>query len=329
MRILNVRQTGLIAVLVLLFALLFGGCGKDKSEESALGTVRVAYIPYSPTLPFFVALEENLFEKHGLAVEPVRLSGSSTAIQAIAAGNVDISFNNNLSASLPYLDKNPGAFKLILPSVETKDANYDYVLVRPDLYGEPVAAFAERTIGLRRGAVDKVLSDLYFQKEGGFSLEQTAYHQFESSALIQQFIAGNLDVLVTVDPDATILLSQSHARLFQRFYRGKILDPFPAAATSVSSDLLRERPNAVSAFEDAIVEALNLMVERADQYRSILPKYIPDLPPDVAAKVGLPQFVTEPASIDSQLRELMLIYQTHEITTTLLRPEEVFYQYER
>ena len=63
------------------------------SAQSAVALDKVKF-PYSPisyhSLPFLVAYEAKLFEKHGLEVDPVFAGASSLIVQSMLAGEADL-----------------------------------------------------------------------------------------------------------------------------------------------------------------------------------------------------------------------------------------------
>ena len=57
----------------------------------ALDKVKFLYSPISyHSLPFLVAYEAKLFEKHGLEVDPVFAGASSLIVQSMLAGEADL-----------------------------------------------------------------------------------------------------------------------------------------------------------------------------------------------------------------------------------------------
>jgi ABC-type nitrate/sulfonate/bicarbonate transport system substrate-binding protein len=72
-KIQNLKWGGIIA-LVVVFAL----CGAvAHAAQRELQKLTVGYTPVSgAALPFFVAVEEKLFQKHGLEISPVFMGGS-------------------------------------------------------------------------------------------------------------------------------------------------------------------------------------------------------------------------------------------------------------
>lgn len=77
---------------MVLIALLSSVVGAHAAEKSLL-KLTVGYTPISgAALPFFIAVEEKLFQKHGLDVSPVFMGGSPLINSAILAGEFPIGY---------------------------------------------------------------------------------------------------------------------------------------------------------------------------------------------------------------------------------------------
>jgi len=96
-KIQNLKWGGIIA-LVVVFAL----CGAAAhAAQRELQKLTVGYTPVSgAALPFFVAVEEKLFQKHGLEISPVFMGGSPLINSAILAGEFPIGYTGG-GAVLP------------------------------------------------------------------------------------------------------------------------------------------------------------------------------------------------------------------------------------
>jgi NitT/TauT family transport system substrate-binding protein len=77
--------------MVLAATLVFGVCA--QAAEKGLSKLTVGYTPISgAALPFFIAVEEKLFQKHGFEVSPVFMGGSPLINSAILAGEFPIGY---------------------------------------------------------------------------------------------------------------------------------------------------------------------------------------------------------------------------------------------
>ena len=80
------RLCSTLAFLVLLAALV-----SSIAPAAALDKIKFPYSPISyHSLPFLIAYEARLFEKHGLEVDPVFAGASSLIVQSMLAGEADL-----------------------------------------------------------------------------------------------------------------------------------------------------------------------------------------------------------------------------------------------
>jgi ABC-type nitrate/sulfonate/bicarbonate transport system substrate-binding protein len=85
------RDTRWWVVIFLITALSFGV--RAQAAEKNLPKLTVGYTPISgAALPFFIAVEERLFQKHGFEVSPVFMGGSPLINSAILAGEFPIGY---------------------------------------------------------------------------------------------------------------------------------------------------------------------------------------------------------------------------------------------
>ena len=88
-------------VLSFLSPLLFTPSVPAQAAQRELQKLTVGYTPVSgAALPFFVAVEEKLFQKHGLEISPVFMGGSPLINSAILAGEFPIGYTGG-GAVLP------------------------------------------------------------------------------------------------------------------------------------------------------------------------------------------------------------------------------------
>jgi ABC-type nitrate/sulfonate/bicarbonate transport system substrate-binding protein len=73
------------------YIVLLAATTSSFAPAMALDKVKFPYSPISyHSLPFLVAYEAKLFEKHGLAVEPIFAGASSMIVQSMLAGEADL-----------------------------------------------------------------------------------------------------------------------------------------------------------------------------------------------------------------------------------------------
>jgi NitT/TauT family transport system substrate-binding protein len=71
-----------LLILALLMVFICSGC---KEED----TLKIGLLPNEEVLPFYVAIEEGLYQKHGVDVEVVHFQSAAERDAALQAGAVD------------------------------------------------------------------------------------------------------------------------------------------------------------------------------------------------------------------------------------------------
>ena len=90
-----------LSALSLLSPLLFALSVPAHAAQRELQKLTVGYTPVSgAALPFFITIEEKLFQKHGLEISPVFMGGSPLINSAILAGEFPIGYTGG-GAVLP------------------------------------------------------------------------------------------------------------------------------------------------------------------------------------------------------------------------------------
>jgi len=98
-----------ILFVTLLVALLVAACGAQAetsemeadtgvpNEAAEPVTLKIAVLPIIDTLPLYVAQQQGIFKKHGVAVELIPVASAPERVQLMAAGQVDGTINETLA----------------------------------------------------------------------------------------------------------------------------------------------------------------------------------------------------------------------------------------
>jgi hypothetical protein len=82
-------RTAFITLLLVVFLPACSGSGVAQPTPEPV-KVKVLSMPYITFAPFFIAQDEGYFAEQGLEVEFVQFDGLSTAIPALAQGEIDV-----------------------------------------------------------------------------------------------------------------------------------------------------------------------------------------------------------------------------------------------
>ncbi|MCH8147056.1 MAG: ABC transporter substrate-binding protein [Planctomycetes bacterium] len=275
----------LLAHVLLAVLTLVASCSKDEPKGAAK-PIRLGYVPYSSSLPAFVAAERGLFEARKLVVKLRRFETSNEAMIALVTGKTDGVMGIGLASLLAIEHKTPGKFKMIWYAIET-DANWVNALLVPtssdvagieELRGQTVATFAGATQIMNLQAIfDKALGDS----------KSVTLSQISPNLQLQVLETGDVAALFAIEPQVTIALTRGLGRVLVDNPRCKyILDPFPAGGGILSTTLLSKRASDAEKLRGALDEAIELIRHDESGAKLLLPKYTP-IEPEIAGKSRL------------------------------------------
>ena len=304
------NRTALGVISVVLFSLvIYGGRLYFKpSHLPKVPSVRLVYIPTSSGLPFFVADHKGYLKLDGAEVVVIRAESPSEAINLILAGRADIAIQLNMSGVFGALIASPNTFKCFMPTIETDDSNFDYILVPEASSISAPEDFRGKTIGLRQGPTDLLLAQLYLRKHGIDAQKDVILLQMQSKQLLDGLHSKSIDAAFTNDPDATIGINNLKIVTFKRFYRGELLNPFPATCNLVRTKFVNENPALFEHVVIALKRAINDINKDLGSSLTVMPHYTP-IEPKLASKVGVPVFSTDYMIYTELLQKLANVYE--------------------
>lgn len=199
--------------------------------------------------PLYLAIDQNIFKRHGLDVRVVYVRGGSLAVQTGIAGGADVLDGSDSIVILSSLQAGP-KLKVIGSLVNTFPFK---VVGKPELAENPrngrfgMSRFGSASdFSLRLFAKSKGLNpdrDIRIMQMGG---------QPDRLAALQ---SGIVDASVFQEPEASILVSKGF-KMIHDFAAKPI--PFPFSGYSASPSALEKNRPAVIAYLKAMTEALHV-----------------------------------------------------------------------
>ena len=192
-----------IISVLLIFILMLGlvGCGNDKTAQEK--NVKIGLLRIDDSIPFYVAQEEGLFEKHQVNVELLSFSSSSDQSVAMEAGELDMAMNDMIVQSL--MKKNGTDTKIVQLSFGATPEEGRFVVVAnpnsqiktpKDLEGKKVAI-----------STNTMMDYLFEQFEQIYGLDGTKIEKINMPNLmlrVEALLAGNdIDAAILPDPLAS------------------------------------------------------------------------------------------------------------------------------
>ena len=255
------RSVGVTILLALLFS-------DAQAAEKTLLKLTVGYTPISgAALPFFIAVEEKIFQIHGLEVSPVFMGGSPLINSAILAGEFRIGYTAGgavISSRLAGSDLIAIAAPL---SVLTIDA-----WAKPDI--KSVSDIRGKRIGVTRiGAATHFAALSMLDSAGIKSNEVTFIQNGGVGESLAALIGGRVDASLIGYPFGLKAKAAGFPLLFRPMDSEYGL--FPTAVIAARDSWLKDPRNrkVAIAFLRALHEGLQLTQESPDAVKRALRKY--------------------------------------------------------
>jgi ABC-type nitrate/sulfonate/bicarbonate transport system substrate-binding protein len=288
-----------LPALALLSLLVTSGCVENQAGES---TISVAYIENASNWPFFVASEKGLFEKSGLKVQAINAKDSTEALNALLARKVDVSIENTYSALFAIEGTSPGTVRLFFPCSETPQRFVSHFLVASDSSVRKPEELKGKRIGTYTGSTQLLTLKLFLRSYLNWDPDKDVQIiQVAPSLQLQALTAGQYDALFTIEPFASAALAKGVARDILPYARGKILDPFPAGASSIRAGSLQTKKDALRKLYAAMVRGAEFIERNPPEAKAILAKWT-NLDQASSEHVGGYEYHTF-AAFDGQKRE--------------------------
>lgn len=294
-------------LLVMLVAAVVAGYVIRRGGEGRGAAVSLAYLPTAEAAPLFVALEEKLFEKHGLRPMVTELRAAPLVTQAVAAGHADVGFANTVSF---LLARAAGVPLQPIGGVQVVDRNRvrAALLVRPGDSIWTVADLRGRTIAVdqARNLVELALRKVL--RHAGVEAADVRFVEIPYAKMESALRTGRVDAVPLVEPYWT-RAAGGEFRILAYPLAEAFADAEIAGWFTLES-WRDERPEAARAVDRALREAIAWMEkpENEPQARRIIARYT-GTDSLTSARMAYPSF--RPGFTPERIRALVLDMVTH------------------
>jgi NitT/TauT family transport system substrate-binding protein len=271
----------------------------DDAASGELTPVRVAALPIAETGALWGAIEEGIFEDHGLEIEVVPAQGGANAIPALLSGDIQFAIGQPFgpiradAQNLGVVIIGDYANSLADGTdVNAVVAPADSGITRPaDLAGKKVSV---NTIG----AAGDLTIRKAVQDDGG-DPSTIEFVEVAFPDVPAQLEAGTMDAAWAPDPFRAMIVGGGGTSVVQP-YQATI--PGLSVLTSITTQkLIDEDPDLVAAYSEAMAEALEWASGNEQAVRDAIATNL-KIPAEAAAGITLPEFTWE-LDVDN-IREL-------------------------
>lgn len=276
-----------------------GGSTEGSPGDGELTEVRVAALPIANMAPLYIAIENGYFAEEGLEIVTEGTQGGAAAIPAMIAGDIDITYTDNV----PIIT----AVAKGLPLVEIgqltqirEDDEAVGVFVRDDSPIQAPSDLAGATLAVNSlGNVThlRVLVDL---ENEGVSADEVTFVEMPMTEIASGITAGRVDAGFMVEPFTTMIKAQGARQVTDA--ANALTAGIPADGLAATRQFVQENPETVAAFVRALERGMADAASDPENARAVLSTYT-SLTEEQIASVGLPNYLDPSQTSSEQIRE--------------------------
>ncbi|MGZ5865211.1 MAG: ABC transporter substrate-binding protein [Xanthobacteraceae bacterium] len=265
-----------------------------SAPAEAATKVRVMYTAVAPYASVFIAKDQGFFEKRGLDVELILAANGSVIIAGVVSGNVEVGTPTPtvfLQAVDSGLDQVAIAATNAMP-----DASKSGVLARTDSGIKTAKDLVGKKVGVPglNGLLDVIFRRWLASQ--GVDTKRVSYVETSFPQMSDLLRAGQVDAVVAVDPFYSRIVGQNTGYLVDDYTRNLPAGTI-ASVYSTTVKWANANPDAVKAFQEALVEAVAFSKTNDAATRESIARYT-KLPPPVVANLPVPNLVAKISAQD-------------------------------
>ncbi len=252
--------------------------------------IRVAALPISETGALWAAIDEGIFEKHGITLEIVPAQGGAQAIPALLSGDIQFAIGQPFGTFRADLaDLGIVIISDYADSQKTgKDVHAVMALDSSGIDGPADLAGKRVSVNSLGAAGDVTIMKSVSDAGGDPSTIDFVEVSFPDAQA--QLEAGNVDAVWVPDPFMS-RIDAADGHIVVHPYQAAI--PGLTVLTNITTqDNLDNNPDMVAAYEAAMEEALQFASTHDDAVRAAIAKNL-EIPIEATAGITLPVFTSE------------------------------------
>ena len=293
-----------------------GGAQQQDEQEASRtrGPIRIGVLQIADSFPLYVAVEEGLFQKHGLDVEIIEFQSASDQSVAYEAGELDGMMTDMIVQSLINKSSAEDGMKTVAMAFGGDASEGRFIVASsPDSGISAPEQLAGSKIGISENTMMEYLVGRYLE-DLGVDLSSVELVNIPKLTLRLDLLMEGSDIQAAILPDPLAIEAESRGC-------GTVIDDtklgknYSQSVVTLRKALIEDGAGTLDAFRDAYNEAiekinadpdacLELFYEKANvaeplQGRYGVPSYTPDCVPTEEDVTKIEEFMVKKGLLDS------------------------------
>ncbi len=264
--------------LPLLAALAVIGSIVVSVPAAAADRVAMGWLPATDALPYFVALEEKLFEKAGIEVEDHKFNSPTALVDAFVSNQIEVGpYGTAPGIALAAEAQNPGTLKLFGLSGGIADTDYvnSSLLVKNGSDIKSIGDLKGKKIGHMPGIQWRTNTKYILRNAGINPDKDVVLTELALNVQIPAVVSGAVDALITIEPMGSMAVAKGDVQPVVLNVGAKyVTNPWFGGGAVMTTKFIKERPQVARKVMLALREATDKIQANFDHYRPLLAKYV-------------------------------------------------------
>jgi NitT/TauT family transport system substrate-binding protein len=244
----------------------------------AADKVAMGWLPATDALPYFVALEEKLFEKAGIEVEDHKFNSPTALVDAFVSNQIEVGpYGTAPGIALAAEAQNPGTLKLFGFSGGIADTDYinSSLLVKKDSDIKSIGDLKGKKIGHMPGIQWRTNTKYILRNAGINPDKDVVLTELALNVQIPAVVSGAVDALITIEPMGSMAVAKGDVQPVVLNVGAKyVTNPWFGGGAVMTTKFIKERPQVARKVMLVLREATDKIQANFDQYRPLLAKYV-------------------------------------------------------
>ncbi len=245
---------------------------------NAADKVVMGWLPATDALPYFVAIEDKLFEKAGIEVVSQKFTSPTALVDAYVSNQIEVGpYGTAPGIALAAEAQNPGTLKLFGFSGGIADTDYvnSSLLVKKGSAIQKIADLKGKKIGHIPGIQWRTNTKYILRNAGIDPDKDVVLAELALNVQIPAVVSGAVDALVAIEPIGSIAIAAGDVQPIVVNVGAKyVTNPWFGGGAVMTTKFIKERPEVARKVMLVLRDATDRIQANFDKYRPLLGKYV-------------------------------------------------------